>query len=386
LRDTAAVNGYARRLAHFTHTLAALFAGLVGACSAELGGLGASGAVDPNAEAGVALDGGRDAGRDAAVVDAQASDGGGLRSCDGVASGTVQTQPGYAELLVRPPALCSAGVQTRRCTDGTWSEFAGQFPYTSCVVEGYASCGTIPHGTMQSRTLYAQGSAVSAAVCLQGEIRLERLCTDGSWSAWPSEPVGSVASCSVTLGGSCAVAGPLAAFACAAGSCDVSTDRCVQPDGGACAANLECAHTCIGGQCLPLQPPLGPCDDAEDCRGCTSGAQCLGNQCRCEDVSPCTVNEECVHTCLAGACGPIGTACDTNDSADCGPSIPCAASGSFWICVTDVGQPCNNDKQCKIACVSQQCSAPVPLGAPCESDLACATPNAKCSSNVCQVN
>jgi hypothetical protein len=348
-------------------------------CSADLGGTGQGSAV----EAGVRVDAGLDAG--------PTSDGGdGLdagdaallaRSCDGVPSGSVETQPGYRAPLALPPALCEPGVQSRTCVDGSWSAFSGDYPYASCTVQGFADCDTEPHGSVQIQYVYTQVLAASASACAAARSPITRACNDGTWSAWSEAPPGSTGTCAVQVGGGCASQGELAEYACVQGSC--AGARCVLENGGACTQNVECAGTCVAGRCAAQPPVQGVCDDSDDCSAasCSSGAQCWGGQCLCNDGSACGGNTACVNTCRGGACAPRGGACDATDPADCVGGDPCYLDGSFWICVSDLELPCNNDNVCQVTCVAGQCALRSKVLGACDNDDDCEA-GLKCANAV----
>lgn len=345
---------------------------MLAACSADLGGTGSgppAPPVDAGIDSGLPVDAGPriDAG-DAGTPDAAPT----LRSCDGLPSGSQQTQTGYLQPLARPPALCESGLQTRTCVDGSWTPFGGDFPYANCVVEGFDSCDGQPHGSVQTRSVYTAGQAVSAAACAAAAAPITRKCSDGTWSAWSEGPLGSVEACTVVAGGGCASVGELAGYACAQGTCDGA--RCVLGAGSPCADNVQCADTCIGGRCAARPPALGACDDTDDCSAtaCGTGAQCAGGQCLCNDGSACgDDNALCVNTCRAASCAPRGGACDAQDARDCLDGDPCYLSGSTWICVSDVGTTCDDDEPCQVQCVAGLCGLPLGLFGQCENDDDC---------------
>lgn len=107
-------------------------------------------------------------------------------------------------------------------------------------------------------------------------------------------------------------------------------------DGSACAANTECTETCIANSCQPFSPRNGPCDDL-DTDDCEPGDVCASARCVGGSGQSCAANADCAETCISSGCGPrsaSGGACD--DPADCAViGDSCDATGT---CVSTQSQ------------------------------------------------
>ncbi len=103
------------------------------------------------------------------------------RSCDGTPHGGLDSRTRYRSEQVSYGGLCDSEAQTRRCDEGTWSEWSGTFTAAACVVGQPRACGEAAHGTEQTRTRYFAREAVNRSC--QAETQ-RRVCQDGAWSDW----------------------------------------------------------------------------------------------------------------------------------------------------------------------------------------------------------
>lgn len=103
-------------------------------------------------------------------------------------------------------------------------------------------------------------------------------------------------------------------------------DRC-RLDGEPCTVDLQCMVTCIRGVCAQLSRPGGACESDGDCVDLVT---CGGaGVCVLPDGAPCTSNGDCVSVCIATTCHPasgLGGPCDEN--ADCHDALTCGAGGT----------------------------------------------------------
>lgn len=154
-------------------------------------------------------------------------------------------------------------------------------------------------------------------------------------------------------------------------------------DGAVCSANGDCLSTCVGGTCVPPAPLGGDCDgnDDDDCDGvlgCDAAGTCGG------DGAGCAANENCVDTCVGGACVPtgvVGSVCDTGDSGDCLGALDCDASGT---CGGD-GAVCAANDECVNTCIGSACAGTADTGEACDSDDDADCASAICVGTTCEV-
>jgi hypothetical protein len=106
-------------------------------------------------------------------------------SCDGEPHGSTQNQTRYETTSVPFGSECKSETQTRACNNGVWTDWIGTFAELSCEVLGKASCGDKPHGSEETRQRYQAESVAYGALC-QAETQV-RKCDDGNWSMWSGE-------------------------------------------------------------------------------------------------------------------------------------------------------------------------------------------------------
>jgi hypothetical protein len=109
----------------------------------------------------------------------------GMASCEGEPHGSEQQRTRFEAADVQPGEACESEVQTRECADGAWSEWDGTFTEEACEELEHASCGDEPHGTLEERDRYAAELVEDGETCEKEE--QTRRCTDGEWSDWTGE-------------------------------------------------------------------------------------------------------------------------------------------------------------------------------------------------------
>ncbi len=215
--------------------------------------------------------------------------------------------------------------------------------------------------------------------------------------------------------------------ACTSDTCDAGTPQHdPEPVGTLCNDNVFCngPDTCgdgngqctvhAGDPCLPLNTTdndcSGSCNEANDSctandpmgTACDDGAFCNGGdtcnasgQCTVHTGDPClplvTTDNDCSGSCneATNSCtanDPVGTVC--NDGTFCNGTDTCNASGQ---CSVHGGDPClpllTTDGNCSASCNegSGDCTAPDPLGTPCNDGLYCTSGNGpdSCTAGVC---
>ncbi|MEZ4473361.1 MAG: hypothetical protein R3F60_21755 [bacterium] len=184
---------------------------------------------------------------------------------------------------------------------------------------------------------------------------------------------------------------------CASGRCQ--GERCAAPCADApCPAGQACVRDVSGAACRPAGPGAAgsPCDAGADCEsGVCGGGICAAD---CAGGAPCPAETRCTRFVDGDFCFP-----PCRDDADC-PAIAYCALGfpeggtCFWRGLGEADAPCAQDADCRSgrcdagaclgACVAGECPAgrtcrdfgtaalcspaPLPSGAACEADDACA--------------
>jgi len=196
----------------------------------------------------------------------------------------------------------------------------------------------------------------SASDCVATQVCRDSVCRAGCQSAADCT-TGEVCDAGACVPKPCSVASD-----CQSGQVCVG-GVCLGDDGSSCTSNAQCANTCIAGVCAPQSDPGGSCDVSDDA-DCTAAATCsTSGICLLPDGQACTGNSECIHTCIAGVCSPLGgfgDACDTNDSADCAGGASC------------IGNVCSADPCASISCpANQRCTAGTCYDCPALDCVAC---------------
>ena len=108
----------------------------------------------------------------------------GYLSCGNVPHNGTESRVAYSASTVPYGQLCSAigQNQTRTCNNGSWSNWSGSYKSLSCSVQAAVACGNIASGQSESRTRY-QASTVAAGKTCVSEIQ-KRLCTNGTFGNW----------------------------------------------------------------------------------------------------------------------------------------------------------------------------------------------------------
>ncbi len=171
---------------------------------------------------------------------------------------------------------------------------------------------------------------------------------------------------------------------CNAGTCMGGANPCPGPDGDG-----NCAESCDEGadNCLAPDPQGSACTDGLFCTAndqCNAAGACVGG------ANPCSGADgdgNCAESCdeAADACtaaDPDGSAC--NDGLFCTQTDTCTAG----VCV-GTGDPCpgpDGDGQCNESCdeAADSCTAPDPIGVPCNDGLFCTLVDACNGGGVCE--
>ena len=195
-------------------------------------------------------------------------------------------------------------------------------------------------------------------------------------------------------GGDTCIGGYCRAQAATGGTCDPGDDAdcvsghscvsgvCLLDNGSPCGANGECVNVCISGTCSNKSGTGGDCDYLEDA-DCVSGHDCTTLGCQLVDgQTGCTADSDCVHTCIAGTCGPrvgTGETCDSQD--DCIGGHGCSGGR----CLLEDGETCGANDECLEVCISNFCTSPSsPLGAcdTADGDADC-DGDGQCTGGIC---
>jgi len=186
-------------------------------------------------------------------------------SCDGSPHGAVQERTRYSAASVPYGETCPKQLQTRSCNDGVWTTWTGStgaYVHEACETALPADCGGTAHGGVESRLRYKDGSVAFGGTCAS-EIQT-RVCSNGTFSTWSGSYENY--SCSVqecTTGTlqtrSCGLNNRgQQTRPCLGGAWRPAWDNCVDPDvctDGASGTPLSCnvgagwkAQKCILGQ------------------------------------------------------------------------------------------------------------------------------------------
>jgi len=127
----------------------------------------------------------------------------GYASCGNIPHNGTESRIAYSAASVPYGQLCSAigQNQTRTCNNGSWSSWSGSYQYLSCSVQGAASCGSVPHNGTESRVAYSAASVAYGQLCSAIGQNQTRTCNNGSWSSWSGSY--QYLSCSVQGAASC---------------------------------------------------------------------------------------------------------------------------------------------------------------------------------------
>lgn len=109
-----------------------------------------------------------------------------LAACMGVPHGTKQTQTRYLTETVPNGQTCQSQIQERTCNNGNFSTWTGSYGFVACSmlppVSTNLPCGTIAHGTVESRIRYLVDSVPNGQTCTSES--QARTCVNGNFSAW----------------------------------------------------------------------------------------------------------------------------------------------------------------------------------------------------------
>ncbi len=107
---------------------------------------------------------------------------GAAADCDGGVHGQVAERTRYQAATVAYGQSCQEETQTQTCNNGTWSAWTGTFTFEGCMAAPPADCAGGTHGQTVERTRYLAAAAPSGGLCQQ-EVQ-SRSCTNGTWSNW----------------------------------------------------------------------------------------------------------------------------------------------------------------------------------------------------------
>jgi len=123
----------------------------------------------------------------------------GYLSCGNVPHNGTESRVAYSSSSVAYGQVCVQQNQTRTCNNGSWSNWSGTYQALSCSVQAAASCGSTPHNGIESRVAYSTSSVAYGQSCAQQN--QTRTCNNGSWSSWSGSY--QYLSCSVQGAASC---------------------------------------------------------------------------------------------------------------------------------------------------------------------------------------
>jgi len=190
---------------------------------------------------------------------------GAAASCDGSPHGTVQERTRYSATSVPYGETCPKQLQTRSCNDGVWTTWTGStsaYVHETCETALPADCGGTAHGGVESRLRYKDGSVAFGSICVS-EMQT-RVCSNGTFSTWSGNyenyacsvqecTTGTLQTRSCGLNNRGQQTRP-----CLGGAWRPAWDNCVDPDvctDGASGTPLSCnagagwkAQKCISGQ------------------------------------------------------------------------------------------------------------------------------------------
>ena len=241
-------------------------------------------------------------------------------------------------------------------------------------------------------------------LCVGDTALLPRTCTGDGACAEPMLVACEGYRCAAdgrTCATSCTTdAGCVDGFFCLGGACverRPKGESCLRNDQcetGHCEDGYCCDSSCGGlcqrcdvankrGTCSPVSGEEGVCSGASECvegsckrargQSCTNANQCATNRCVDSVCCESTCDGMC-RSCASGTCEPIRSA----EEAQCQGTHWCDATGE---CRMVAGSACSGTCPGGFVCVDGTCRTPLPLGAACEVDAACASN--QCADGVC---
>jgi hypothetical protein len=102
--------------------------------------------------------------------------------CAGGVHGDTHMRTRYQAATVTWGTSCVSEQQVEMCSNGTWLPWTGTYTQDGCTVSDPIDCDGGAHGTSQMRTRYSAANVPNGQTC-QSEIQT-RLCTNGTWSGW----------------------------------------------------------------------------------------------------------------------------------------------------------------------------------------------------------
>ncbi|MFZ9521647.1 MAG: transposase zinc-binding domain-containing protein, partial [Silvanigrellaceae bacterium] len=102
--------------------------------------------------------------------------------CSGGTNGALEKRTRYKESSVAFGSSCTSEIQTRSCDKGQWSSWSGTFEEGACAAGEPIGCGSLKHGSYESRVQY-QSTSVGFGQSCQGELQVH-FCNNGKLEAW----------------------------------------------------------------------------------------------------------------------------------------------------------------------------------------------------------
>ncbi|MEI8346358.1 MAG: vWA domain-containing protein [Pseudomonadota bacterium] len=114
-------------------------------------------------------------------------------ACNGKPHGSMESAQFFSQEVVPYSQQCQPVTQTRICNNGAWGAWNGNLTLTSCRRADPLPCGNNPSGMRETKQVYNSAVVPFGQLC-QG-LTVDRLCTDGQWSAWSGDT--TIISCRV---------------------------------------------------------------------------------------------------------------------------------------------------------------------------------------------
>ncbi len=106
-------------------------------------------------------------------------------TCGGIAHDTTQTRLAYFKASPAFGQQCQSETQNRKCTNGIFTTWSGSFTSTTCTPQGPASCGVTPSGADESRLRYQSPTVAFGSSCVV-ETQTRR-CNNGNFGNWSGD-------------------------------------------------------------------------------------------------------------------------------------------------------------------------------------------------------
>lgn len=104
------------------------------------------------------------------------------KDCGDVKNGETISRVQYKAATVSFGLFCQEETQTSTCNDGVLSDWTGSFTNASCSILAPSNCGSVAHGSSETRLMY-QNSEVAYGSSCSSEAQT-RTCNNGTFTAW----------------------------------------------------------------------------------------------------------------------------------------------------------------------------------------------------------